>query len=102
MPRPRRSPCLDVRQLRMGLLRHRLLREAKGFEGLRVIPEELVVENLSLADRIDSRHLQTRLGAVASAPPEVRHDNSVRGVDEVADRLQGVRIPCSTKVRIRL
>ena len=33
------------------LLRHRLLRQPQGFEGLRVIPEELLIDDLALAHR---------------------------------------------------
>src|SRR5436190_2224067 len=74
------------------LLRHRLLREPHGFEGLSVVPEELHAEHLSLPERVDAGQLHARLRAVAHATPDEPHDNSVGGVEEVGDRFQGVGV----------
>src|ERR1051326_2560840 len=79
--------CLHV------LLRHRLLRQTDRFEGLRVVPEELLVEDPALAHGEDDRQLHIRLRALACATVDMPHDHSVGGVDEVADRFQCVGVP---------
>src|SRR5262245_51790256 len=73
--------------------RHRLLRKPGGFEGFVVIPEVLEVEDPSSADREDLRELHVRFGAKARAVPDLSHDHSFTGVDEVADRFHGVGVP---------
>src|SRR5205809_8138533 len=70
-----------------------LLRQPQGFESLRVIPEELHAEDPALANREDARELHVHLRAVACATPDVPHDNSVGGVDEVAYRFHCVGVP---------
>ena len=52
-----------------------------------------MVEDPALAHREDERQLHVRLRAVACATPDVPHDDSVAGVDEVADRFRGVGVP---------
>ena len=58
-----------------------------------MIPEELLVDDPALAHREDIRQLDVRLRALAYPTPDLPHDNSVAGVDEVADRFHGVGIP---------
>src|SRR5207249_3487917 len=64
------------------LLRHGLLRQPQGFEGLGVIPEELNAEDPALAYRENTRELHARLRALARATPDEPHENMVGGVDE--------------------
>src|SRR2546421_3793470 len=47
----------------------------------------------ALAHRVDARHRQVRLRAVAHATPDGPQNNSVGGVDEVANQFEGVGIP---------
>src|SRR2546428_8273602 len=76
------------------LLRHRLLREAHGFEGLRVIPEPLLIEDPAITHHKDVCDLQVHLRAVDCCDtPYVPHGNAVAGVDEVADRFHYVGVP---------
>jgi hypothetical protein len=70
-----------------------LLREAGGFEGFRVVPEELKSGDLALANRVDTRRLHVRFRPVAPAPPCEPHDYSAGGVDVVSDRYCRVGVP---------
>ncbi len=74
------------------LLRHRLLRQPHRFEGLRVIPEELLVDDPALAHRRDACELHVRLRAMADAAPGEPCDDSIGHVDE-ADHFKGVSVP---------
>src|SRR5439155_1091558 len=75
------------------LLRHRLLREAQGSEGLGVIPDDLHADDLALANGKDVRGPNVRPRATAFGPPDVPRRNAVANIDEVADQFQGVGVP---------
>src|SRR3954462_14377927 len=71
-----------------------LLRQPQGFEGLRVIPEELLVDDLAPAHHKDVCDLHVHLRAIACGDaPGLPHGNSVAGIDEVADRFHYVGVP---------
>src|SRR4029078_7353271 len=70
-----------------------LLRQPHGFEGPRMTYEVLLVEDPTVAYRVDDRKLQIYLGSSAYAPPGDSHDNSVAGVDELTDCFDGVGVP---------
>src|SRR6185295_1944481 len=67
--------------------------EAENFEGLCVVPEELLVNGPALAHRGDHRQLQVRPRAMACATPDVSHRNPVAGFEEITDHFQAVGIP---------
>ena len=73
-----------------------LLRQPHGFEGFGVIPEELDDATiLPLRTRARRRSISdVRLRRRWPAPRQMsRDDDSVAGVDEVADRFHGVGVP---------
>src|SRR3954454_23311385 len=70
-----------------------LLRQPHGFEGLRMVREELHTEDLALAQGVDVRVLHVGLGATAFATPDEPRRNAVANIDEVADLFKGVGIP---------
>jgi hypothetical protein len=49
-----------------------LLRQPHGFEGFRVVPEDLGVEDPSLAQRVDGAELHARLAALEYARQSIR------------------------------
>ena len=71
-----------------------LLRQAHGFEGVRVVPEELQKNDLALAYRVDARHLQVSVRTAPCAMPDEPHRNAIAKIDEFADELSGVSVPC--------
>ena len=60
---------------------------------LGVVPEVLDGKDLAFAQRVDVRHFQVRLRAIACDAPDPPHGDPVPDVDEVADQFQGVDIP---------
>jgi hypothetical protein len=65
-----------------------LLRQPHGFKGLRVIPEELLAEDLALANRVDAGHLHVRVRTAAHTTPDESHSDSVADIDGMLDQLQ--------------
>src|SRR6266480_6762053 len=75
------------------LLRHRLLRQTDGLEGLTVIPEVLVENDPAVSNRRDVSELHVCAGHLTRRVPDEPHQSPVTGIDEVPDRLRRVRVP---------
>jgi hypothetical protein len=75
-----------------------LLRQAHGFESIRMITDVLLVEDLAFAHRVPNRELQIHLRPSTHAMPGDPHSNSVTGLNEVADRFDCVAVPGSTEL----